>query len=257
MSSSYDVSKLKEQVLDKLKTPTNDVFSIEQDSGEKLWVKKAKKSGSNLFHHIAYRIFKNPLLIPAKTQTPQQSIKHEASRLQEIYSKFAYVPEVIISEDEYMLMRDSGVDLRKLLESKDDESLMLETIYEALDILVEFHKLGFFHGGSQIKNFTFKDGKINMIDFEEKFVDASLEDLQFRDLFLFMISVAKLKKDFDYKKMIDTYIEKTSQKGFYDKFSTLLKSTKFLMWLLDKEVIYNLVDKDTKSIYKLFKSIDL
>ena len=247
--------ELKNEVLKLLKSSTQDVFSIEQQKGQKLWVKKAKESGSSSLQRKAYKIFKNPLLTPSQKQTPKQSIRYEATRLQSIAKEFSHVPKVVISEDDFMILEDSGTDLRKLLKMQTDTNRAQTVIYKALDVLIEFHNLGFFHGGSQIKNFTLKDDKIYLIDFEEKFINADINNLQFRDLFLFLISIARLKHKLDYQKMIDFYIAKTSKNDFYSKFTKLSKNIKILMWILDKQFIYNFVGKDTQSIYRLFKQI--
>lgn len=247
--------ELKQKVLQHLELSEKDVFSIYDDKKQKLWVKTAKESGSGLLQRIAYKIMKSPVLIPSQNQEPQESIRYEADRLKNIATNFAYVPEVIISEDNFMLIKDSGTDLRKFLNSQKDKDKIEEIIYNALDVLIEFHNLGYYHGGSQIKNFTMKDEEIYLIDFEEKFLDADIQDLQFRDMFLFLISIAKLKYDFDFKKIIDTYIAKTSNKNFHDKFSEVLKSARFIMWLLSKKSVYKRVGRDTKSLYKLFNQI--
>jgi tRNA A-37 threonylcarbamoyl transferase component Bud32 len=255
LKNNVDTKELVRFIKDKIQTPTNDVFPIEFDS-QRFWVKKAKVCGSNALQHIVYKLFKNPLLIPSKKQSPIECIYNEAGRLDEIYKKFSHVPHVLVVEDDFMVMSDTGKDLRTVLESKEDDLKTVgEIIYKALGVLVELHSLGFFHGGSQIKNLTMKDDEIYMVDFEEKFIEADIEELQFRDLFLFLISIAKLKYEFDYKNIIDTYIEKSSKEHFYDKFKKLHNSVSFLMKLLDNDNFRKKMDKDTQSVYKLFKQI--
>ncbi|MBN2783176.1 MAG: hypothetical protein JXQ66_08060 [Campylobacterales bacterium] len=245
---------LEKLVKEKIKEPTNDVFAIEFE-GKKVWVKKAKVSGSNLLQHLAYKLFKNSLLVPSKKQTPTECIHNESSRLKTIHEKFSHVPEVLWVDDEFMVMGDTGRDLRSILDSLTDKEEIESLIYKALDVLIALHKQGFFHGGSQIKNMTLKDEKIYLIDFEEKFVDADIDDLQFRDLFLFLISISKLNYDLYYKKIIDIYVEKTSKSGFYKRFDNIIKSAGFLMKLLSNEAIFKKMDKDTKSVYRLFATL--
>ncbi len=247
----------KKQLQEEIKLSKKDVFSIyDEEVNRKLWVKKAKSSGSNIFQNFIYKVFKNPLLLPSQKQTPSQSVLYEAQRLQEIFKIFPHVPEVLISDKDFMVIVDSGKDLRKVMK-KDvkDSTQAKKIIHQALDVLIEFHSLGFFHGGSQIKNFTMKEDKISLIDFEEKFVDADIEELQFRDLFLFLISVARLKYDINLQEIIDTYIQKTSKNIFTEKFSKLIENSKIMMSFMNNKYIYNLVGKDTQSVYKLFKQI--
>jgi len=244
------------QIQEALELSKKDVFSIyEEKTNQKLWVKKAKSSGSNLLQRIIYGIFKNPLLLPSENQTPSQSIIYEVQRLEEIFKKFSYVPEVLISNENFMVIVDSGKDLRKIMKKIKDSLEAEKIIYQALDVLIEFHALGFFHGGSQIKNFTMKEDKISMIDFEEKFVGVDIEELQFRDLFLFLISIARLEYDINLQEIIDIYIDKSSKKIFAEKFLRLIESSKIMINLMGNKYIYNLVGKDAQSVYKLFKQL--
>ncbi|GAB1464772.1 hypothetical protein MASR2M54_02720 [Aliarcobacter cryaerophilus] len=53
-------------------------------------------------------------------------------------------------------------------------------------VLSKIHNFSQFHGGSQLRNFTFKDDKVFVLDFEESFeTDVDIKTLQYRDFLLF------------------------------------------------------------------------
>jgi len=233
-----------------------DVFSLE-NQGQKVWIKKAKKSGSNWLQRLAYKIIKNPLLTPAQEQTAEESIDFEASKIKTVKNKFENVPDIIHSSSSFMVMLDSGKDLRSLIKQNEkDESEIIDILNRALSLLADFHNLGYYHGGSQIKNFTYKDNKLCMIDFEERFDKVDVKSLQFRDLFLFLISIARTEIPIDYKELISKYIEMTSNKDFLQRFKTVIKDLGFLTNILRYEPILNKMGKDAKSVYKLIKEIE-
>lgn len=247
--------ELEKKILSKYET-AGDVFSVEHD-GEKVWVKKAKGSGSNIVHHIAYRLMKNPVLTPAKRYSATQSLNHEASKIKAIKQHFEYVPEIIYSNDDFMVMLDSGTDLRSLVKKGEkNESEMKEILNRALELLAALHNLGYYHGGSQIKNFTYKEDALCMIDFEEDFESNDIKSLQFRDLFLFLISTTRTSLEIDHKTFIQHYIELTSNEDFIDRFKLLLKQVSFVSKILDNDAILNKMGKDTKSVYRLIKKIE-
>lgn len=243
------------QVVDPLLDKKGDIFSLEYNN-DKIWVKKAKGCSSNLLHHLAYKIFKNPIFVPVKKQTAAQSIIHEASKLKKIKEVYDNVPEVLEMNERYMVTCDSGRDVRSYIDNvAQSEDEIKKIIYDAFELLSYFHTFSFYHGGSQIKNFTIKNGKISMIDFEEDFEGVDLKDLQFRDLFLFLISVARLNINIDFKEMINKYIDITLNKDIFEKFDSLIKDIGFVLRFLDNEFILSKMDKDTKSVYKLLTQL--
>ena len=79
----------------------------------------------------------------------------------------------------------------------------MEVFEKIIAALAKLHNLKAFHGSSQIKNFTYEEGQISFIDFEESFTqEVDIEELQFRDLFLFLLSLSRLDREFDYEKTL-------------------------------------------------------
>jgi len=231
---------------------TFDVFPLEYN-GNKIWVKQAKKTGSNFLHILIYKILKNNIFKPVKIQTPQDNIKYEANRIDTISKTFINVPKLLGYTNSYMVTLDSGQDIRSLLnyDIKDLESRQ-KLIYKALDTLILFHKKGFFHGGAQIKNFTYKDGEVYLIDFEEDFENIELKELQFRDIFLFLVSIARYNINLN---DIVNYYNLQMDCNLTPYFMQLKKDINFAIKLLDNKWLLNKMDKDTKGVYKLLKNI--
>jgi len=235
-----------------------EIFDINIE-GKKLWVKRARKTGSNLLHKLTYRITQNPIVIPVENKSPQEALQFESSKLKRLYDLSIPVPEVIDTNKIYFILEDCGPTVHHLISNtlvENPEQQLEEIIIQ----LANLHNLNEFHGGSQIKNFTYKNNKIYFIDFEESFDrDIDIKELQFRDLFLFLFSISKLNIDIDYESLIRKYISLTKNKNVIEKFHTLISKVSFLIKIVENKVIWNILDRDTKSVYRLlqdFKKIN-
>ncbi len=234
-----------------------EIFNITFDS-KKLWVKRARKTGSNMFHKLMYKLTKNPLLVPVQNKKPKESIEYEANKLARLHALNISVPKLIAKEENYFIIEDCGSTVAHLFYHNEVKNQM-ELCREIIRQLAALHNINEFHGGSQIKNFTYLDGNIYFIDFEESF-DKSIDinELQFRDLFLFLFSIQKMNIDANHHSLIELYNKLTKKRDTIQRLHSLVKKVSFLMKLLENKYIWNLVDKDTKSVYKLmlgFKNI--
>jgi tRNA A-37 threonylcarbamoyl transferase component Bud32 len=239
------------------KNPKIEIFNITFNS-KKLWVKRARKTGSNLFHKLIYKLIKNSLLIPVQDKNPKDSIEYEASKLTRLRALNISVPRLITKEENYFVIEDCGSTVAHLFyhnQIKDQMQLCKKVIRQ----LATLHNINEFHGASQIKNFTYLNEKIYFIDFEESF-DKSIDikDLQFRDLFLFLFSIQKMNIDVDYHSLIELYNKLTKKQDTIQRLHSLVKKVSTLMKILENRYIWKLVDRDTKSVYKMmieFKNI--
>ncbi|NOR54690.1 MAG: hypothetical protein GQ531_00630, partial [Sulfurovum sp.] len=227
--------------------PKAEIFPFDYE-GERVWVKRARKTGSNLFHTLVYAWSKNPILSPVEKKSASAALLHESSKLQNLKQMQIPVPKVITVREDCFVIEDCGPTVHHLIKYKETEepqALILQT----LQALARLHKEKQYHGGSQIKNFTTKDDTIYFIDFEESFSqDVALEDLQFRDLFLFLFSVSKLKIEIDYQQLIEAYVSVSGKKEILTKFYALSNSVSWLMKLLQNKTVWKLVDRDTQSV---------
>jgi len=236
------------------KEPSLEIFSIKYN-GVRLWVKRARRTGSNLLHKLAYMFTKNPIVIPVESKTPQEALKFESSKLQRLAELSIPVPKVIEVTDHYFILEDRGATIQHLI-SKGFLSNPAEVLEKIIIQLAALHNIDEFHGGSQIKNFTYTNDTIYFIDFEESFdKDIEMNELQFRDLFLFLFSLSKLNMDVDYESLIQHYIALTGKEDTIQKLHILSSKVSFLIKLLENKTVWNIIDRDTKSIYRLLQQL--
>ncbi len=236
------------------KEPKLEIFSIEYE-GRKFWVKRARKTGSNLLQHFVYMLTKIPLVTPVEHKNAQEALKFESSKIQELYDLSIPVPKVIEVSKEYFIIEDCGPTVQNLLRKNllDNSTAIFENIIIQLAAL---HNLGKFHGGSLIKNITYKDEKLYFIDFEESFdKKIDIQELQFRDLFLFLFSLGKAKIEVNYTTLVNQYIDLTHNKDMIDKFHKLASKVSTLMKLVENKSLWNIVGTDTQIVYKLLQDI--
>ncbi len=234
--------------------PALEIFSIEYD-GRIYWVKRARKTGSNLLQRLLYGFTQNALLIPVENKNPEEALKFESSKLQELYDFSVPVPKVIQVSQLYFVLEDAGSTMRHLVKHDLIED-PLKIYEEIITQLAALHNLDKFHGGPQIKNITYKENKIYFIDFEESFnSEVDIRDLQFRDLFLFLFSLSKTKREIDYKILIKKYIDITHNKDVIQRFHQLTSTTAFLMKIVKNRAIWNIVGRDVQSIYRLLEEV--
>ena len=243
--------RIKEEIK---KDPKVEIFSL-QINNEKIWVKRARKTNSNLLHHLAYKIFDTPLLIPVETKKAKEALIFESSKLQYLHEKGISVPEVTHVTETYFCLKDSGKTVHDIVKNSNYNEA--QTFFEKIVIsLANLHKNGEYHGGSQIKNFTYFNDEIYFIDFEESFSSTtSLDILQFRDLFLFLFSLSKLKTEINYEKLIQQYIELSGKTNVIEKFHLLAKQASFFSNIISYKPIWNIIDSDTQSVYRLLETL--
>lgn len=252
---NLDTNAIKKEVYAQLKiNPKLEVLKITLENRD-FWIKFTRQTRSNIFHHFIYLITKNPILIPVKTKSNFETTQYEISKLTNLHSKSIKVPLVVYKNSDFFVLEDCGKTVHEQIKYHfvdDIDNLLIKTIEE----LANLHNINEYHGASQIKNFTYKNDKVYLIDFEESFNnEQDLKTLQFRDLFLFMFSIAKYDINVDYIKLIQLYIDKTGNIDFFQRFSKLLSSVSFLIKIVELKFIWRVLDKDTKSIYKLFKTL--
>ncbi|MBN2964644.1 hypothetical protein JWV37_07620 [Sulfurospirillum sp. T05] len=228
---------------------TFDVVSMDVE-GVKYWVKRARKTGARSIHRVAYAVLKHPLLVPSLVQSPQQALMHESSKLVRLEQKGVNVPSVVTVNETFFILEDQGSSVLNAIRNGEVTNVpgLLEKVVEVLSAL---HVKGEFHGGAQIKNFTCKEGKVFALDFEEAFDKAiPLEDLQFRDLFLFLFSLAKHRVEADYAKLIGLY-EARTKKGMAKRVKALAGSFGALARLAHTPLAQKVLDQDSKSAFRL------
>lgn len=159
---------------------------------------------------LLYKITKNPIVYPTVPSSKVNLILFESNILEKMAKSGLNVPKVVYKTKNYYVMEDTGKNFVEIIEESNDKEKVNTLVKKALESLVELHKKGFAKGGSQLRNFTLKDNKVYMIDFEEEIEEKYVKELQIRDVILFLLSLEKYKVDYNLEEILD-YYEKISK----------------------------------------------
>ena len=230
--------------------PKREVFSFEYQ-GKCYWLKRSRATGSNLLHHAAWRLSGLPLLTPVKRQSPHAALQHESRKLRRLGEKGINVPKVFLVTESFFVMEDTGKNFPAVIR----DGLLEEGPQSYAPLfrqLGHLHRSGEYHGGSQLRNFTYRDGCVSLIDFEENFGEnIPLETLQFRDLFLLLFSLAKDRHPVDYAAMTDLYAETSGNDWAREHLRQFAEKVAPLGKIIAFPPLWKLLDKDTKATYRL------
>jgi tRNA A-37 threonylcarbamoyl transferase component Bud32 len=160
-----------------------------------------------------------------------------------------------MQEEDFFVMEDTGPTFRAVFH--DDLLPASEESFALLfDALGRLHQMGEYHGGSQTRNFTYRDGKVYLIDFEENFDDSTpLRTLQFRDLFLLMFSLAKDRLPVDWGAMVERYSMVSGNDWTAGELRAFAQKTRFLERLVAFPPLWRILDKDSKATYRLIQDL--
>ncbi|WP_419767123.1 hypothetical protein [Arcobacter sp.] len=245
-----------EIILNEYKKSSSEITSFFYND-KKYWLKKARATKSSLSHKIYYKFFKLELIVPVEEKTAKDALVFETNKLIKFKNLGIEVPTIIFKNEEFFILEDTGKNINSYIRKRD---IKKEKMYYFIDKVIlhlsKIHNNGEFHGGAQARNFTYKDNEINTIDLEDSFdksIDIKL--LQFRDFLLFLLSLTKTRASFelDYNYIIEKYIFLTKNYTFKNKLNKLASKISFLIYLSDKKVINNILGRDVKSFFKLFK----
>lgn len=187
--------ELTEKVALQAETIPARVFSI-QHGQRRLVIKQSAPQGRGQLqawlvgwlcrHLTGQRPARDVLLLPGG----QTQLEFEARRLKTLRRAGERVPAVYAVGDGWLALEDVGQELeRKVrrLPPAQAEALLIQLATE----LAEFHRAGHWHGGSQIRNLTVRDGRFYRIDFEEDLSGLPLPLIQAFDLTLFLSSCVR------------------------------------------------------------------
>ncbi len=203
--------KMKYQIPTEILKSNPRVFKYDIN-GETVYVKKREKNKRHLGHilqNIVYKITKNPMLIPTVLSKSENEVLFEAGKILKLKNYEINVPDILFSCEDYFVMSDTGKNLKEYIKSHIEKKNYY--VEKALGELSELHRKNNAHGGSQIRNFTIKNEKISLIDFEEKIPEKYIDEFKIRDLLVFILSLQKAGFDPDVKKICKIYEEKTSK----------------------------------------------
>lgn len=258
MYKAFEDKQFESFVTKEYENNSNEIFFVEYE-GNKYWVKKGRKTSSNLFHHLCYKLLSFEFLIPVESKSAAQSVTFESNKLIEFKNKGINVPEVMGANEKFFVMSDCGQQVYVYLRQA---GLTKEVFNNYLDKYIcevaKIHNAGLYHGGAQSRNFTFTDGNVFAIDLEDSFdSNTDIKTLQFRDFLLVLISMSKVDTiEFDYKDIINCYIEKTGNEEVVPKLKALAKKLQFLKKLNSIEWVHHKLPRDAKEFCNLLDALD-
>ena len=232
-----------------------EIFSVNYEN-KKYWIKKGRETSSNIFHKLFYKILPFEVLLPVQSKTAKEAILFESNKIIKFESLGINVPIVMGSNERFFVLSDCGTHIYDLMRTTTDK----EYFYEILELYIlelsKIHNSNEYHGGAQSRNFTFFENKIFVIDLEDSFEESvNLKTLQFRDLLLLLLSMAKIENiEFEYSFIINKYIENSSNKEFTQRLRKLTKNMRIITSLGRIGFIYNL-SRDTKGFFKLLNEL--
>lgn len=170
------------------------VFAVTYN-GRRLWVKTAgppRLRSSVLMQRIIATVFGLPILLPARNQTGALGLAAEAAAIRELAQAGFPVPAVVACSGQWLVLSDAGEALEPQLYAAPDATERWRLIAEAGALLNRLHAAGHWHGGAQIRNFSYASGRPGLLDFEDHDLPGmTLAEKQARDLLLFLYSLVR------------------------------------------------------------------
>ena len=225
------------------------------------WLKKARATAPNKIQKFFYKFLPFELLIPPLVKDKKEALKFETSKIEKFEKLEINVPKISYKCENFFVLEDSGISVNTLLR---DKNISKEKFYFYVDkLLVELSKIhnnNEYHGGSQIRNFTYKNEKIIVIDFEESFsLNVDIKSLQYRDFLLFILSFIKVKElkfEIDYEFILNRYQELTKNEEILKRLKKFSKKLSFFIWFSELSFIKKIVGTDVINFLKLFKILN-
>ncbi len=169
--------------------------------GRKLWVKQAgapRLRTSVLMQRMLAILFALPMLKPPRQPGGTAALAAEAAALRRLEEARIPVPEVIACTEQWLVLGDAGRALEAELHGMQDPVERWHRIDSAGSLLTALHQAGLWHGGAQIRNFSWQDTGPGLLDLEDHDLpDMSLAERQARDLLLFLYSLTRYDREGD------------------------------------------------------------
>ncbi len=182
------------------RTAPNRVFSAHYN-GARLWVKTVaapRLRSSVLMQKMIAAVFGLPMLQPARNRGGAQGLADEAEALRKLAAAGFPVPPVIACTPDWLVLGDAGEALESKLNSLRDRAPddCWRLITAAGILLSRLHGAGLWHGGAQIRNFSWHNDAPGLLDLEDhQLPGMTLHERQARDLLLFVYSLTRYDRN--------------------------------------------------------------
>lgn len=176
------------------------VFALTHD-GRKLWVKQAgipRLRASILMQGMLAILFALPMLKPPRQSSGAAALAAEAAAIRRLAEAGMPVPEVIACTEQWLVLGDAGRALEADLHGLHDPVERWHRIDSAGALLTRLHQAALWHGGAQIRNFSWQDSGPGLLDLEDHDLPGmDLAERQARDLLLFLYSLTRYDREGD------------------------------------------------------------
>ena len=127
-------------------------FSFE---GEKYWLKQPEL---RIRGGLLTKIFK---------ANPKAAFDYEALKCESLYAAGAPVPQLVLRDESFFVLKDGGTPVDEVLKSSDEASCVA-LIQGYAAALAHLHSRGFIHGRPALRDVLVKNGEMKFIDFENR-----------------------------------------------------------------------------------------
>lgn len=177
------------------RTAPNRVFSATY-GGRRLWIKtvaRPRLRSSVLMQQTLALLSGLAMLQPARNPGGAAGLAAEAAAIGTLAVAGFPVPDVVACTPDWLVLGDAGEALETRLNAlRDDAEARWHLIAEAGALLRRLHAAGLWHGGAQIRNFSWSNDQPGLLDFEDHDLPGmSLAEKQARDLLLFLYSLTR------------------------------------------------------------------
>ncbi|SEP80404.1 phosphotransferase [Basfia succiniciproducens] len=186
---------------------------------------------------------------------PKQSFREELHILKNLYERGASVPQVVLSGEDFFVLKDVGPTLNHWIENAGLNLTPAEKnqiLVDAIKALTSLHKKGVTHGRPAIRDIAWRQGKVTFMDFESHSRSLNLQWHKIRDVLVFIHSLCRSKhlsgEQIQY--LINKY-EEYCEPDLWQDILNLVAKFRFLYYIL---LVFKPVARmDLIAIYRLFQ----
>ena len=236
-------------------------------NGVRVYLKKREKQKKliHILQSILQKITRDPMLMISVLSNSENEILYESSKIKMLEKLGVNVPHILEVTDNYFIMSDTGESLKNyiyeqiksknIVDKEKQENFKNKYVLKALDILIKLHNTNNAQGGCQIRNFTIKDDRISLIDFEEKIPKDYIKTFQKRDFLLLILSLQKAGFNPDIEYLSNYYSNKTEYKNLYVELKDYLLKYKWLLFL-DSGLFKKIRMKDVRDLLYIIRQVE-
>lgn len=164
-------------------------------NGRRVWVKRAaalRPRRAIALQAALALLLSLPMLKPPRQRGGAEGLAAEADALRHLAAAGWPVPQALALDARHLVLSDVGQSLEHRLNAERDPAARQAMIEAAADLLQRLHASGAWHGGAQIRNFSWTDGAPGLLDLEDHDLPGmTAAECQARDLMLFLYSLTR------------------------------------------------------------------